>query len=677
MASGNITQIGGVNTPPDAGTLTNTLTGSYGGKLADASFDPLLPNMINVDSSCGCTLTRANITGMTPDTFEQLAMVETDLARVIAGAAEAKILGVKEKGLATLLKSSLRDIKPALTTSKIDEQSIILPYIQRRQRGYQNSNYFKVIDVYSSANVGGGDVSVDASGFTGTAFTSGHNAGTPKTYEVLVQGNSWGEDQTIQGSNKVKNTYRGGPKEVDRYFLPGLSFIAYTVNAGGEAKVIDYEIVDAFNIATPGTGGSNITAAGDCILRIKERTNATAGILSGGFGQIGTNNVSDWEDWCRNQPTDFNQRIIVNWLQTSRETRCVDGVYKDTLQKILDGKVNPYAAGFKYLPLAEQNKIAAANSENAWLRSTFFGQAIGDAQTVEGYTGLPAVHDPEGGNFSGTTYPGGQPVSDGSCVLEYKANAIGIYTQLVEAARVADFAGGQLDLDQLFQLIYYLKRYRESDGDSIDVIDCMTDRYTADNLMVAFSRYYQAKYGAQVNRFVDQGQKLSFNNQVLFNYNVYDIPEIGVQLAVFHDQFFDDHLSAAKQSGGTRIGGTAMSADAKAALGRHLWFLDWSDINVGIAGTNSVTRKHPNVEAQELYKCRMEANVKEYQLKSTRWTTMVDRPQRHLVVRNFSADLPSLSALGYPLVGDGTAQDSGGTTVSLGKFNPTDWTNIP
>lgn len=667
MASGKITQLSG--TVPNAGTLTNTTSGSYG-KTVGGNFDPLLPNMINVDSSCGCTLTRANITGMTPDTFEQLAMVETDLARVIAGAAEAKILGVKEKGLATLLKSSLRDIKPALTTSKIDEQSIILPYIQRRQRGYQNSNYFKIIGGYSTAGLGTSPT-VDASGFTGDSYSSGHNAGTPKTFEVFVQGNAWGED--IGG---VKNTYRGGPTEVDRYFLPGLSFIAYTVDSSGNAKVIDYEIVDAFNISAPG-GGSPIVAAGDCILRIKERSATSATALLGGFGQIGTNNVSDWEDWCRNQPTDFNQRIIVNWLQTSRETRCVDGVYKDTLQKILDGKVNPYAAGFKYLPLAEQNKIAAANSENAWLRSTFFGQAISDAQTVEGYQTLPAVYDPEGGSFSGTTYPGGQPTSDGSCVLEYKANAIGIYTQLVEASRIADFQGGQLDLDQLFQLIYYLKRYRESDGDSIDVIDCMTDRYTADNLMVAFSRYYQAKYGAQVNRFVDQGQKLSFNNQVLFNYNVYDIPEIGVQLAVFHDQFFDDHLSAAKQSGGTLLGGSSFSADAKAALGRHLWFLDWSDINVGIAGTNSVTRKHPNVEAQELYKCRMEANVKEYQLKSTRWTTMVDRPQRHLVVRNFSADLPSLSALGYPLVGDGTKTDSGGTAVSLGKFNPTDWTNIP
>ena len=652
------------------GTLNERDSGSYG-----SSSDPLLPNMINVTSSTGCTLTRADITGMTPDTFEQLAMVETDLARVIANAAEAKILGVQEKGLATLLKSSLRDIKPALTTSKIDEQSLILPYIQRRQRGHQNANYFQLTK--------GGTALDDAakkgttlSKWTGSACPATMTTGgsSQNTHHVVVTSGAWGEDDSNLG---ILNTYRGGPTEIDRYFLPGMSLIIYTLDGSQKSKVLDLEIVDAYEVTVAGTSGGGVK--GDIILELKDRSLTTAGVIAGGFCQVGTNNVSDWEEWCRNQPSDMNQRIIVNWLQTSRETRQVDGVYKDTLQKILDGKVNPYAAGFKYLPLAEQNKIAAGNSENAWLRSTFFGQAISDSQTVEGYSSLPTVHDPESGSSYGG-YPGSQPSSE-SCPLEYKANAIGIYTQLVEAARVADFGGGQLDLDALFQLIYYLKRYRESDGDSIDVIDCMTDRYTADNLMVAFSRYYQAKYGAQVNRFVDQGKKLTFDNQVMFNYNVYDIPEIGVQLAVFHDQFFDDHLSASKQSVATALatdGSTVVTAAAAAANGRHLWMLDWSDINVGIAGTNSVTRKHPNVEAQELYKCRMEANVKEYQLKSTKWTTMLDRPQRHLVVRNFSADLPSVSTLGLPLIGDGTATASDGTTVpGTGQFNAVDWNNIP
>ena len=326
---------------------------------------------------------------------------------------------------------------------------------------------------------------------------------------------------------------------------------------------------------------------------------------------------------------------------------------------VLDGKVNPHAAGFRFLPLAEQNRIAAQHSDNAWLRSTFYGQAINEKQTVEGYTDLPKVYDPESGTSFGG-YPDSQPSVE-DCLLEYKANAVGIFTQLVEASRVLDLKGDNLDLDTLFQLIYYLKRYREADGDNIDVIDVMTDRYTADNLLVAFSRYYKAKYGAQLTRFVDQGKKLEFNNQVLFNYNVFDIPEVATQIAVFHDPFFDDIIASAGQLKGTKAtdDATVDATDWKASR-RALYMLDWSDINIGIAGTNSVTRKHPNVDAQEMYKCRMEANVKEYQLKSTRWTTMLDRPQRHLIVQNFSDALPTTSALA---TGDVIAND--GSLVEL------------
>ena len=641
-----------------AGLITSTT-----GTLVNETSDPLLPNTINVDAGCGCTLTRATIKGMTPATFEQLAMVETDLARVIANATEAKVLGVQERGLTTLLRSSVRDIKPALSTQKVSEQSIILPYIQRRQRSYMNSNYFIIQD---NINSGG---SYNASGFTGGSIKYNHkdDGGVEDgRYLTLIMHSAlWGEDDDTLG---IKNTFRGGPTSPDRYFLPGQSLIVYTTNATTDkSSVVVATIEDAYADSTDDT---------KCAVRVKLNYSTKGAFtaagdpatnIEGGLAQIGANNVSDWEAWCNNQPADFNQRIIVNWLQTSRESRCVDQVYKDTLARVLGGDVNPYAANFKYMPLAEQNKIAAGHSENAWLRSTFYGQAINENQTIEGYQNLPQVHDPEASTGGFGAYPGGQPGTDDGCLLEYKANAVGIYTQLKEASRVADLAGGQLDLDTLFNLFYYLKRYRESDGDNIDVIDVMTDRYTADNLLVAFSRYYKAKYGAQLTRFVDQGKKLEFNNQVLFNYNVYDIPEIAVQIAVFHDPFFDDIIGAAGQV--TQLNSlNAAHADATAAkkanqaARRALYMLDWSDINVGIAGTNSVTRKHPNVEAQEMYKCRMEANVKEYQLKSTRWTTMLDRPQRHLIVENFSDALPKTSALS-----DGDIISGDGSLVALGN----------
>ena len=42
------------------------------------------------------------------------------------------------------------------------------------------------------------------------------------------------------------------------------------------------------------------------------------------------------------QPTDLSVKLIVNWLQTTRESGQVDETYKETLAKIMSGKVNPY-----------------------------------------------------------------------------------------------------------------------------------------------------------------------------------------------------------------------------------------------------------------------------------------------------------------------------------------------
>ena len=47
------------------------------------------------------------------------------------------------------------------------------------------------------------------------------------------------------------------------------------------------------------------------------------------------NNVNDFEEWCRNQPTDMNVKLIVSWLQTTRESRTIDQSYKETLGKIM------------------------------------------------------------------------------------------------------------------------------------------------------------------------------------------------------------------------------------------------------------------------------------------------------------------------------------------------------
>jgi hypothetical protein len=536
---------------------------------------------------------------MTPAEFEGLSNKEIDLARVIASAAEAKMLGVQEKGLPALLRSSITNIKPLLNQQKVETQSLILPYIQRRQRSYINSNYFAG---------SGGEASP----------TAGSGGEHPGSWQVTVDvGDSpWATDIKL----------------INRYFLPGSTVIVSSWDLSTKAKKdLVYKVTASVDATASGvtkatlTLEPNITASGYNGLSASEKE---AYQFVVGVVQTGANSVNDYEEWCYNQPSDLSQQLIVNWLQTTRESRIVDDQYKATLESIMSGKVNPFLQNFVYQPIAEQNKRASQLSDEAWMRSVWYGQRINENQTPETYMNLPAVLDPEGGRTGSA--------SEGTdCVLEYKSNALGLHTQLADANRIVDRKGQALDLDYLFQQLYYLKRNREADGDSISVIDVMTDRITANNIFTVMNNYYKTKYSWDVTRNVEIDGKITHDGIMLFNYNKYDIPEVGVQLAVFHDQYFDDLISATPSSDGTN--------DDFKSRSRALWLLDWSDIRVGIAGTNSVTRRNPSPEVMDAYRCRMNAVIKEYSLRSTTWTTMIDRPQRHLIIQGFSDADPTVT----------------------------------
>lgn len=578
--------------------LLNPLAGG-GLMLGFAAISPsCLPRTARVSSACGGTLTALNIKGLTPNEFEALSGKEIDLAQVILNATEAKALGVQESGLSMLLRSSITNIKPALNKQTISEQSIILPYIQRRQNNIVNAENFTI-------EAGA------ASGLAGT--TVGGIAYPASAWNLTVNlGSSW-----------VKNT-TGSIEGLERYFLPGshLYVLTWDSTAAKNAITLDFEVVTAVNADSGGvkkaivTVRPNVSAAGWAGFSPSDKAPYRATF---GVAHIGANSVSDRESWCHNQPSNTTGKLVVNWLQTTRESRCVDGEYQRILDQILKGKVNPYDMGFKWTSIGEQNKQMAMHSENAWLRSTFWGQKIDENQTVEGYQNLPAVAD----------------VGDSGVPLEYKANALGIFTMLQECNRVVDFNGNALDLDYIFEQLYYLKRYREADGTKVSVIDSLTDRITAARILEAMTRFYQVKYNITTTQFLKMGEKITHEGLVLFNYNLYDIPEQGVQWAVFWDTFFDDHLAS--------FPSTVNGVNFK-SRGRNLWFLDWSDISTGIAGTSSVTRKDPDAATNALYKCVILPNVKTYNLRSTKWTVFVDRPHRHLVIHNFSGDCPTISA---------------------------------
>ena len=609
-------------------------TGNTGQIGTPLTRDPGVARIIKVDDSTGCTLTNASIKGLTPNEFEALSNKEVDLARVIASSAEAQMLGVKERGITSLLNSSITNIKPLINKVNVAEQSMILPYIQRRQRSVMNANYFTVQD----------------------NNPAGANAATDDAYRVKAGTDG---DAVLRVDLGASDWASGGITSIERYFLPGGFLIMNGWDSAGKAVEVQFKILGSAKV-TNAISMADVTVrpvGGDIKQAViqagKEETAYTtttwgsfAGAgdyeLKNGVLQTIANNVNDFEDWCRNQPTDMNVKLIVNWLQTTRESRQVDESYKETLAKIMSGKVNPYLKSMVYQPLAEQNKIAAKASNDQWTRAVWYNQAISENQNPEKYMNLPAVTDPE----------------NEDCTLEYKANALGIKSLLREAGRIRDNGGQKLTLSSLMADLYYLKRNREQDGSDVSVIDVMTDRFTYNLFYETMASYYQAKYGlTDITRNMQLQQQIKHDGIVLFNYALYDLPEVGCQLAVFHDPYFDDLLNVSGKffpggpaDGGrlynadgtrsaTEVMGSAANQDKAQKASRALWFIDWSDIKIGIAGTNAITRKQPHPETDRLYKCRMAHKGTEYSLRSTTWTTMMDVPARHLLIENFDLDL--------------------------------------
>ena len=621
---------------PDPGQ-SKTYGSSEGTALAQSGLERAagVGRIIKVDDSTGCTLTNASIKGLTPGEFEALSNKEIDLARVIANSAEAKMLGVQERGLTTLLNSTITNIKPLINKVNVAEQSMILPYIQRRQRSVMNANYFTV----------SGSANATESAATDAAYKTVDADDGDRVLTVDLGASDWAS---------------GSVTSIERYFLPGGFLVFNGWDASGAAVEVQFKILgseavtNAISMAkvTVRPIGADITQATIASGQESSGFDATSWAafagsadytLDVGVLQTIANNVNDFEEWCRNQPTDLSVKLIVNWLQTTRESRQVDESYKETLAKVMGGKVNPYLKSMVYQPLAEQNKIASKASNDQWTRAVWYNQALSDKQTPETYMQLPAITDPE----------------DNSCTLEYKSNALGIKSLLREANRVKDNLGASLTIEKLMADLYYLKRNREQDGTSVTVIDCMTDRFTYNDFYEKMAGYYKAKYGlTDITRNMQLNQQIKHDGLILFNYSLYDLPEVGCQLAVFHDPYFDDLLNvggalfsaAADPQGGmlynsngsrstTAVMGDADGQAAYKKSARSLWFIDWSDIKIGIAGTNAVTRKSPHPDIQKEYRCRMAHKETEYSLRSTTWTTMMDVPARHLLIENFDLGL--------------------------------------
>jgi hypothetical protein len=532
------------------------------------------PRLIQVDQSCGCTLTRANILAMTDEIFESQGLLEVGMDKLIAGTKELRMTGVKQKALMDLLLSRMTRGRASILGTDQNNKSVIAPFTLVPQRHRVNSNYWLVEsgNVHPQAGIGAIPASawqlvlLNDPGTFATPLVDLYNYFMPGTYiVVLTQDPITQVGRTIQF--KVLSSVDGSGGGVEKALVsvqPNVTDVWWAANPGDQAE---YQ---------PETG---------VVINL-------------------SNSVSNYESWCYQHPAENTLKLRDFWWQTIRNTWCYNDEYLKALTAPL---TSDYFKKFRTLPLADQRRRAGEQEERDYFNTVFYGQRIDENQTPSSYQDLPRVVDP----------------NDTECLMEYKANTIGIRTQLDECGRVIDFQNAVIDFDVLAPLFYQLSRTRDSEE-----IDIMTDRLTYAAVIWMAIQYYKARYGFEMTKFLQQGQAIKFGDVVLWNYTRMDFPEAGFAINLIRDTYFDDHLAA--------------FPDAIKSRGRALWVIDWSDIGIGLMDARSVNRQ-TNV-ADDLYNCVIQPNVNHYQLKSKKVQVQVGDANRHLIIENYSAACPTINS---------------------------------
>tara|TARA_R100001129_G_scaffold66428_2_gene45387 strand:- start:1370 stop:3235 length:1866 start_codon:yes stop_codon:yes gene_type:complete len=597
------------------------------------------PRSIVVDDTT-CSLTRASIKAFTKNDFEAQGFREVGMDRIIAQTAEARMAGAAERTLTDLLLSRHVALNEGRSSGS---QSVIAPYTLVPRRNAINVNYFTITAGRNTYNSG-----------TAATLESGHNAGSTSgnpggayfpssTFRIKVSAGS--DPELISGeSSTTINFNKSQIKDFHKYFHAGQYLLVETQadnmatisgkGSGGTTKTsvalqlkVLHVVADTATTAILTVAPSDyaaISATDETNRGWGSQSNQNAYQVEKGMGMILSNSTSDYEKFCEQGPATNDLSLIEYWAQTTRVTHKYNEEYIKALQAPLTSE---YYKKFRQLPLAQQRRIQEKQAEQAFYNTVFYGQQISNQQTVEDYTKLPVVSDPVNADGCSSTP-----------TLEYKANTLGIRTQLNSCGNIYDQAGSALNLDVLFETCYALKRERENDGAQVDTIDLMTDRFTASRIRDLMIKYYKSKYSADINMFIQGRQKLvdSVTNKVMYEYNVYDLPDQGVSMAVFTDPYFDDVIGAAPALG--------PSGSTNKHRARRLWLVDWSDIAINVIKTASAKRQ-TNV-ADDAYNCIIQPNVTHYQLNSKTFEVRVGNTNRHAILENFSDASPSVSVTG-------------------------------
>lgn len=417
----------------------------------------------------------------------------------------------------------------------------------------------------------------------------------------------------------VESTH-GIPFDTRSFIASEIVFVT-GLTAGGTSVKTAYKIVSSAVSGSAGTTGTVVLApqnAGSNL--VADRLVAvTSGML-----RRGTNNKSDYEEFCNEAPAYTNWKNVPFWVQTSRSTMCKSESYDKYRKLLLEG--NQLYKEFGDLDDIQRNKQLGADWQRRWVNAIFWQKPISANQTREEYDNLEDI----------STASGGLDVGSAECVGK-RSNATGLYEQLGKCGRIVDLQGGQLKLVRLFKGLYDIMRTRQGVGEKHQTIDIFTDSTSADAFNTGMLNYFKSKAGeVPVSMNVDGGPGFK-EAQFGFSYRSYKLFWPNVTINILTHSFFDDAITAATAAG---VG----SAE------RYLWVLDFSSIYPGILASNRQVLKTGDLKAlaavDQSYGCVMKVLSKEQTLTSVTYTVVVECPKASGIIENFSTAVPDATTDG-------------------------------
>lgn len=506
--------------------------------------------------TCG-TVTRSTVAHLTPADLDAIFSpggLFADLDAWFKHSIEMKACGIRINVMYDwIMANAEREAyKGALSGTKgVKTESLLHPFILGSQETVLNPTYWKVVaGAAGSSGIGAAVGTPDTLASQDESFLSRAVVGSAVNPDAqTTEDGSTVIAYDTTGVRWVRLTNRFGIPADEGLFLPRNTIHLFTRSAGGVAQHGEWRILGSKAGTTVDGNPAIDVAIYNQNAGSAEAYDATPSSTLGGVVIPGVNNVDDYEKWCHNRTTLDPRKRVLFWVQTFRNSRCVDSEYRAVFNRLRTS--NAAFREFGDLDLAERNRQDEAAAQREFVNTFFFGKPISANQTQALWQSLEPIYTVEGN---------GVKLGLGGKLVGRRANMVGVKEQLRECGRVYDLQNQVLRIEELTDLIYNVKRARETglNGKRVTDIDLWTNSQFHALFQQAYVEYAEAKWGQKV-AFNFDFNKICEAGMVCQSYT-FQYPA-GINVNILTNDFFDDFLDQFYDQGMTSRGNLLLALD--------------------------------------------------------------------------------------------------------------------